>query len=184
VVPALARAPGWRLAAEVDHGGERLRFALRGRTARARSASAHPPVGTRAARTGFDSAWERALAAALRQRIAATGGGWTLAREATPVPAGDELLLPDFTLRHTDGREALVELVGFWTPEYLEAKARKVAAAGLNHLVLVVPRGLAVGRARSDLVDAVGMERVVWFTQRPKAAEVLRLAERCARAAS
>jgi len=39
-------------------------------------------------------------------------------------------------LRHADVREALVETVGFWTPEYLEAKARKIATAGLASLTL------------------------------------------------
>jgi predicted nuclease of restriction endonuclease-like RecB superfamily len=196
VVPALARAPGWRLEAELRHGEETVRFAVRGSSGAKRGAKSHdaksrgastrdaatrPPVGQRAVRTGFDSKWERSLDADLRARIKAAGGGWTLSRETTPVPAGDELLLPDFTLRHVDGREALVEVVGFWTPEYLEAKARKVAAAGLDHLILVVYRGLAVGRAGAKLVDAAGAERIVWFVQKPKAAEVLRAAERWAR---
>ncbi len=197
VVPALARAPGWRLEAELRHGEETVRFAVRGSSgakrgtkaqkataggASTRDVKARAPVGQRAVRTGFDSRWERSLDAELRARIKAAGGAWTLSRETTPVPAGDELLLPDFTLRHTDGREALVEVVGFWTPEYLEAKARKVAAAGLDHLILVVYRGLAVGRAGAALVDAAGAERIVWFVQKPKAAEVLRAAERWGRA--
>lgn len=121
-----------------------------------------------------------------------------LTREAAPVDAGDELFFPDFTLRHADGREALVELVGFWTPEYLEAKARKVEAARLENLVLVVYRGLAVGSggekdgtggaaggggkggALDALTSAAGMEHVVWFTDKPRAAEVVKAAERWA----
>ena len=83
--------------------------------------------------------------------------------------------------RHADGREALVELVGFWTPEYLEAKARKIAAAGLDHLVLVAYRGLAVGSAREWLDAEAGEGRLVWFTERPRAAEVMRAVERWAR---
>ncbi len=184
VVPALARARGWRLDAELRHGEEQVRFAVRGSTGARRGASVdakeRAPVGQRAQRTGFDSKWERSLDAELRARIKAAGGEWTLSRETTPVPAGDELMLPDFTLRHADGREALVEVVGFWTPEYLEAKARKVAAAGLDHLILVVYRGLAVGRASAGLVDAAG-ERIVWFVQKPKATDVLRAAERWGR---
>ena len=104
-----------------------------------------------------------------------------MSRETAPVTAGDELFLPDFTLRHVDGREALVEIVGFWTTEYLESKARKVAAAGLDNLILVVYRGLAVGKALDALTNAAGFERIVWFTNRPRAAEVIRAAERWAR---
>ncbi len=103
-----------------------------------------------------------------------------MSRETTPVSAGDELFLPDFTLRHADGREALVEIVGFWTPEYLESKVRKIEAAGLRHLVLVVYRGLAVGGKTDALATLVGSERVVWFARKPRAADVLRAVEGCA----
>jgi predicted nuclease of restriction endonuclease-like RecB superfamily len=74
-----------------------------------------------------------------------------------------------------------VEVVGFWTPEYLEAKARKIAAAKLEHLVLVVYRRLAVGSALDALTSAAGTDHVVWFTTQPRAAEVVRAAERWAR---
>ena len=77
-----------------------------------------------------------------------------------------------------------MELVGFWTPEYLEAKARKVAAAGIDNLILVVYRGLAVGKteaALSTLTAAAGAERIVWFAAQPRAAEVLRAADQWAR---
>ncbi|MGH7644652.1 MAG: DUF790 family protein, partial [Gemmatimonadales bacterium] len=136
--------------------------------------------GRERARAAYDSQWERDLARDFRAKLGAERGGWTLAREATPVAAGGELLLPDFTLRHRDGREALVELVGFWTPEYLEAKLRKVQAAGLGHLILVVYRGLAVGRD-PDALAAAAPGPVVWFTDRPRIGEVLAAAERVAR---
>ncbi|MDQ3696787.1 MAG: DUF790 family protein, partial [Gemmatimonadota bacterium] len=132
-------------------------------------------------RAVYDSAWERSLAAEFRRRFGAARGGWQLSRETTPVTVGDELFLPDFTVRHADGREALIELVGFWTPEYLEAKARKIAAARLDHLILVAYRGLAVGAALDALTSAVGLDHVVWFTARPQAAEVVRAVERWAR---
>ena len=73
-----------------------------------------------------------------------------------------------------------MELVGFWTPEYLAAKTRKIAAAELRHLILVVYRGLAVGNATAALESLVGAERIVWFTARPRAADVVRAAEQCA----
>lgn len=178
VIPALTRARGWRVEADIRRDGEIARFRVRGRP---RAAGDTPPVGSVARRATYDSAWERSLAADFRQRFGADRGGWRLSRETTPVPVGDELFLPDFTLRHADGREALIELVGFWTPEYLEAKARKVAAAELDHLILVVYRGLAVGKALDALTAAVGADRVVWFTKQPRAAAVVRAAERYAR---
>lgn len=179
VVPALMRAPGWRFEAQVRGAdGTRLSFRVHGQP---RAPTTRAPVGEAARRARYDSAWERSLATDFRRRFGGEArGGWTLARESTPVAIGDELFLPDFTLRHADGREALVELVGFWTPEYLEAKTRKIAAADLGSLILVVYRGLAVGNATSALESLVGGDRIVWFTARPRAADVVRAAERCA----
>ena len=178
VIPALMHAPRWRFEAQVrGRDGARLRFRARGRP---RADRAGASVGLRARSPQYDSAWERSLATDFRRSFGRhTRSGWTLSREASPVPVGDELFLPDFTLRHTDGREALVEIVGFWTPDYLETKARKIAAAGLGNLILVVYRGLAVGGAAA-LERTVAAERIIWFTARPRAAEVVRAAEQWA----
>ena len=178
VIPALARAPRWRVEADIVRDGAVVSFHMRGRP---RAAANDAPVGAESRRARYDSEWERSLASDFRAKFGAERGGWQLLRETTPVTMGTELFLPDFTLRHADGREALVELVGFWTPEYLEAKVRKIVAAGLENLVLVVYRGLAVGGRTDALAAAVGNERVVWFTAKPKAAEVVRAAELVAR---
>ncbi|MGQ0712150.1 MAG: DUF790 family protein [Gemmatimonadaceae bacterium] len=178
VVPALMRAPKWRLDADIRRGGAIVRFSARGRP---RATRDQAPIGTASVKPRYDSAWERSLATDFRRGFGTERDGWRLARETTPVVIGDELFLPDFTVRHADGREALVEIVGFWTPEYLEAKAHKVAAAGLENLILVVYRGLAVGHALDTLTSAVGTERVVWFTERPRAGEVVSAAEQWAR---
>ena len=179
VVPALMRAPAWRFDAEVRGAdGARLSFRVRGQP---RAPATRAPVGEEARRARYDSVWERSLATDFRRKFGGDArGGWTLSRESSPVAIGDELFLPDFTLRHDDGREALVELVGFWTPEYLTAKTRKIAAADLGNLILVVYRGLAVGNATEELESLVGAERIVWFTAQPRAADVVKAAEQWA----
>ena len=182
VIPALMRTPGWRFDATIRApDGTVARFGARGVS---RAKRGRPPVGESPRRARYDSAWERSLAADFRKRFGRDDrDGWTLSRETSPIAYGDELFLPDFTVRHPDGREALIELVGFWTIEYLEAKARKIAEARLHNLILVVYRGLAVGRteaALERLTATVGADRVVWFVNKPRAAEVVRAVERCA----
>ncbi len=189
VVPALTRAPSWWLEARIRREGKVLRYRLDGQA----------PLG-RGRRARYDSRWEAELARDLRGAIvhpskvegeeggAGTGAegteqpilrsDWTLFREDALISLSDELLLPDFTLRHRDGREALVELMGFWTPEYLETKLRKVRAAGLPNLILVVFRKLATGGGEAA-VEAAGAE-VVWFSGKARAREVLDAAERVA----
>lgn len=177
VIPAVARAPGWRVRAVVRYAEGKAMFEMHGSP---RAEAEDAPVGADPRRTTYDSRWERSLAADFRQRLSERRDGWRLTRETTPIQVGAELFLPDFTLRHDDGREALVELVGFWTPDYLETKARKIAAAGLNNLILVAYRGLAVGESRDALTRAVDDDRIVWFTNKPRAGAVLKAAERWA----
>jgi uncharacterized protein len=177
VIPALVHAPGWRLDALVEHGEERLPYAL--------GSKAQPIPRTAPTRRGrrprYDSSWEKALATDFAAKLGEERRGWTLVREETPVALGQELFLPDFTLRHRDGREALVEIVGFWTPDYLERKVRQVEAAGMEHLVLVVYRGLAAGEARPEPLEAAAPGRVLWFANKPRIGPVLEAAERVAR---
>jgi uncharacterized protein len=169
-LPAFTRAPGWRIQADIVRGAERVTFRLDG--------GAPLPVPQR--RTRYDSGWERSLAQDFAEKHGTERAGWTLAREDVPVAAGGELFLPDFTLRHRDGREALVELLGFWTPEYLEAKARKIRAAGLSNLILVVFRGLAAGNDAA-IAELEARAPIVWFAEKPRSAPVLEAAERVAR---
>jgi predicted nuclease of restriction endonuclease-like RecB superfamily len=65
---------------------------------------------------------------------------WDVVREPEPVRAGSTLVFPDFRLQHRldPTRSALVEIVGFWTPEYLERKLAKLREAGLTNLILCI----------------------------------------------
>jgi uncharacterized protein len=175
VVPALVRAPGWSLEARVVHEGRRLRYRI--------SRSPELAAG-RGRRARFDSRWEADLAEEFRGKLGDERDGWTLHREDVPVQMGEDIFLPDFTVRHADGRTALVELVGFWTPEYLDEKLRKVQAAGLENLVLVVFRGLAAAKGEGG-----GLEEafealpgaVVWFAEKVRIGPVMEAVERVAR---
>lgn len=87
----------------------------------------------------FDSAVEadlaRRFAALVRQGRAA---GWRLVREPAPLLAGSRVFIPDFALERGT-RRVFVEVVGFWTPAYLERKRR-----ALEHLPPETPLILAV----------------------------------------
>ncbi len=179
VLPVLARSPGWRVDAEVIRHGQACQLRVRGR---ARALAGVAPVGGEPRRERFDSAWERRFMRDFRASSWAQDQGWSVSRERSPLSAGGAVFLPDFTLRHADGREAAVELVGFWTPEYLATKVAKIRAVGDVPLVLVVAKALAVGDAGRQLAD-VGGERIVWCGQHPRTGDVMRVVERVARPA-
>ena len=67
----------------------------------------------------FDSSVEEAFAAKWGED---PRDGWQLVREGAILHHQQKVFVPDFLFRHEDGRTALMEIVGYWTPEYLQAK--------------------------------------------------------------
>jgi predicted nuclease of restriction endonuclease-like RecB superfamily len=86
----------------------------------------------------FDSQVEERFA----QRWGDQREGWTLHREGDILHHGQKVFVPDFVLRHEDGRRVLLEIVGFWTPEYLQAKCQTLRAFQ-DHPVLLAVAGPA-----------------------------------------
>jgi predicted nuclease of restriction endonuclease-like RecB superfamily len=65
---------------------------------------------------------------------------WDVVREPRPVDAGGTLVFPDFELFHRRDRDRrwLLEIAGFWTPEYLANKLKRLSSAGLERLVICI----------------------------------------------
>lgn len=65
---------------------------------------------------------------------------WDLVREPEPVEADGTLIFPDFALWRRDQpqRRWLLEIVGFWTPEYLRHKLSRLRAARLSNLIVCI----------------------------------------------
>jgi hypothetical protein len=64
--------------------------------------------------------------------------GWQLKREAAILHQGQTTFVPDFLFRHDDGTEAHLEIVGYWTPEYLAAKRKTLRRFGDHNVLLAV----------------------------------------------
>jgi len=65
---------------------------------------------------------------------------WDVVREPEPVKAAGTLIFPDFALQHRldPARRWLLEIVGFWTTDYLRRKLAQYREAGLSNLILCV----------------------------------------------
>jgi predicted nuclease of restriction endonuclease-like RecB superfamily len=160
-LPSVLATPGWRLEADCR---------LRERRATFIATSADPLDRTFALPRDADSAVERRLIRDVR-RLATE---WRLERESEAIAlSGGRVFFPDFTFRRGDER-VLVEVVGYYTPEYLAAKLRAVAAVRSAPVVLAVDRSLAC-----DEVRAVSPE-VVFYRRRVDAKELIRAIERVA----
>jgi predicted nuclease of restriction endonuclease-like RecB superfamily len=80
----------------------------------------------------YDSIVEEDFAA----RFEALKSGWRLRREPEPVLAGKQVIIPDFSLEK-EGIKVYVEIVGFWTMEYLLRKIEKLKKIDVNMFVAV-----------------------------------------------
>jgi len=83
----------------------------------------------------FDSSVERTFA---ERWGSEKQEGWRLVREGEVLHRGQKVFVPDFVFRHDDGRTALLEIVGFWTPEYLRAKLDTLRAFRDQRILLAV----------------------------------------------
>jgi hypothetical protein len=75
--------------------------------------------------------------------------GWRLVREGEILHRGQKVFVPDFVLRHESGKSVLMEIVGFWTPEYLQAKFATLQAFRDQPILLAVAE--SSGRALPEL---------------------------------
>ncbi|MHC4885846.1 MAG: DEAD/DEAH box helicase, partial [Planctomycetota bacterium] len=114
----------------------------------------------------FDSDLEKRFAEAFTSQR----NGWSLVREGSVLHRHQRLFFPDFTLRHEDGTEVYLEVVGFWTPEYLEHKREQIRVFREDRVLFAVCE--KVIRSGEELP-----EDIVTFKTALKVPEVLEAAE-------
>ena len=113
----------------------------------------------------------------LYHRINDGSSRWTARRSSTVIELdGQDVLVPDFSVKHEDGRRAHVEIIGYWRKTYLERRMEILREHGPSNLILCISRNLATDRSKlGDLGD-----NVVDFAQIISRKKVLEVAERVA----
>jgi len=148
-LPALPLCDRWEMVGEIlvdETTGETRQFALDP----TEDLDSHYSAGDQ-----FDSDVERTLA----DKWERANTDWKLVREDDVFDLGAEVMIPDFAIEHPDGRRAILEIVGFWTPEYLDAKLEKIRKVEADNFVLAVSEQLDC--ASEEFGSAA--DRVLWF---------------------
>jgi predicted nuclease of restriction endonuclease-like RecB superfamily len=172
-LPALLLCQKWRMEADVQPPNapsrEPHRYTLDERTnLRGHFKSSGP----------FDSQLEADFAAEFETKYSGAKRKWELAREDELIVVGDTVMIPDFSFTHRrDGRRALLEIVGFWHPNYLQRKLTKVRQAGRRDLILLVYESVNVAEGAFEEASA---GEVLTFSRKPVLKDVLAAVERCA----
>ncbi len=68
--------------------------------------------------------------------------GWRLERETEILHRGQTAFFPDFVFVHQDGLRMMLEIVGFWTPEYLSYKAQVLKLFRDQPVLLAIAQSL------------------------------------------
>jgi predicted nuclease of restriction endonuclease-like RecB superfamily len=93
----------------------------------------HSPLfGNQTITENFDSSVEEDFA----RRFKALNSEWQLKREPEPIIAGKQVIIPDFSFER-EGSKLYMEVVGFWTKEYLLRKISKLKKTKDKILVAV-----------------------------------------------
>lgn len=113
--------------------------------------------------------YDSLLESSFVQRWQALNPAWQLEREVDLIPIPGSVMIPDFRLVHPDGRIYLLEIVGYWRPDYLRKKFSQVRQSERNDLILAVSERLNLEKAGVNIQNVPA--RIIWFKQKlsPKA---------------
>jgi predicted nuclease of restriction endonuclease-like RecB superfamily len=132
---SVATAAEWRLEATVDDRGTERELVLTG-------ADVSVPGVEPVAEPTYDSGVEADFAA----RFGSLDLDWDLVREPEPLAAGARVMIPDFAFEYRFADfTVFFEIMGFWTPEYVEKKLGQLADLEGVELLVAVDESLGVG---------------------------------------
>jgi predicted nuclease of restriction endonuclease-like RecB superfamily len=134
-LPALLSCSGWKMTAIIQHrrSSWQNQFCLTpkdGLTSNVKSAEL------------FDSCLEENFAAKWGDE---PREGWRLFREGEVLFKNQKVFVPDFLFIHDSGQRALLEIVGFWTPEYLDSKQNTISTFSDHQVLLAVSDSIEWG---------------------------------------
>jgi predicted nuclease of restriction endonuclease-like RecB superfamily len=98
---------------------------------------------------------------------------WVLEREVDLIPIPGSVMIPDFRIVHPDGRNVLLEIIGFWRPEYLQKKFAQVRRAECDNLILAISERLNLDKAGVKVTNVPA--KIIWFKDRLSPKAVLEL---------
>ncbi len=146
------------------------RCVLRGREVHTKLSS-HDPIERGQQPQQYDSRIEERFA----RDFSKASLDWDLIREPEPFEAGGTLVFPDFAIVHRrdTSKRLLLEIVGFWTPDYLREKLSRLRDLTGTPLILCINRELNCGTG-----ELPAHARIVWFQKRIEPGEVLAAIEK------
>jgi predicted nuclease of restriction endonuclease-like RecB superfamily len=90
---------------------------------------------------------------------------WSVKREPAVLKAGQYAFIPDFSLEKNDKR-IYVEIIGFWTPEYLKNKIQKInLLREKEDMILLVDKNLACSGSEFKTDNLIFYDRKIPYLE-------------------
>jgi uncharacterized protein len=150
MIPSLLACKDWRMAANISIGSGKRQLLLM-------LSSAEGLTSPKPAPDEFDSEVEADF---MRKWEAAPVEGWTLDRETALLVHHQKVFLPDFQLTHQSGKKIHLEIIGYWTPEYIAAKIKTLREFVDEPIWIIAQKNLE--QDLSTLPSSVG-ESIIWY---------------------
>jgi predicted nuclease of restriction endonuclease-like RecB superfamily len=152
MIPMLLSCKDWRLSAIIDtRSGRPMQMQLS--SEEGLTSPVLPPEE-------FDSEVEAELMAKWQVDPVS---GWTMHREAEPLVKNQKVYLPDFLLEHQSGKKLHIEVLGFWTPEYIDAKLKTLELFEDEPILLIAAESNA--QKLQELPLQVS-KNIIWYKTR------------------
>jgi uncharacterized protein len=153
-LPALLLCKGWSMRAEIAQkpggGGAPAFFELNSRQTTLRSHYIAAPQREQGAQEKFYESWAR------------FESEWTLEPLSEVLDLGESAFIPDFALTHPNGHLFYLEVLGFWTPPFLQERLRELAHAGIKNFVIAASDEL---RGSRDPLTRIPRHAIIFKTK-------------------
>jgi hypothetical protein len=146
LLPQIIASDSWSLKAEIlaRSRGRVYRFEANSEELKGLMMNVEKQVAAQEEQTQsklYDSTVEERFA----ESFLSCNSGWVLKREPEPLIAGTRVLIPDFSFEK-HGTKIYLEVVGFWTSEYLERKISKLSSIAGVDMIIAADESLACSK--------------------------------------
>ena len=169
VIPEIVKGKPWRIEAKILRMNRLLNFVL--------ESTKH---GWLLPELAVEEVYDSTVEAEFANQFKSLGTVWKLIREAEPVKAGNSIMIPDFVFQF--GKTCVqMEIVGFWTREYIKRKLEKLAEVRDKPFIVAVDEELACEKL-SKLQASSPNIHVIYYKGKIQVKDVLRILQPLAEA--
>lgn len=162
VLPEIFAGKPWWIEAKILREGKLLNFTI--------ESGKH---GWLFPETCMEETYDSSVEAEFASEFKTLATEWALRREAEPIEVGSSIMIPDFVFQF-GGTHVLMEIIGFWTRNYLRRKLEKLSAVRDTPFIAAVNEDLACDKVARFKASNPNIH-VIYYKEKIPVKEVLKI---------